>query len=98
MNRVTSFVKELACGEINLSESYVTSLQLKYAKQIQPIVENIKNDIQKSKVIHFDETSINIDGKHATIQGYADTKNTYLLATNKKCDEHILDFFKYVNC
>ncbi|MDR3257665.1 MAG: transposase, partial [Mycoplasmataceae bacterium] len=71
INRIANFFYELTSGAINISEGYIAKIQNDLASKLIPTYQQIQNEVTKEKVTHFDETSISVNGKQATIQGYA---------------------------
>jgi hypothetical protein len=91
-NRIASFISELTNSGLEISESYISNLNLKFVNNLSTAIQQIQEDVKDTNVLHFDETSVKVNGTQNAIQGYANKNTTYLFATKHKCDETIFIF------
>jgi transposase len=77
--------------DINLSTGTIANINREYAKKSEPILKEIKAEIQKSPTINVDETGINNNGENWWIHTASTPKLTYMTAHRKRGREGIDD-------
>lgn len=92
INRISEFIKQLSKGEIEISDATIASISLECAQKLENINRELQHDVKNTDVLHFDETCVKLNGKLVTIQGYANSKTTYLMAANTKCNQTLYAF------
>ena len=63
LNKTRSFFKQITNGIFKLSEGTIVNTQKVLDKRLTPVVEEIKQRLIKSEVLHVDETGVRINGK-----------------------------------
>lgn len=63
LNKTRSFFRQITNGIFKLSEGTIVNTQKVLDKRLTPVVEEIKQRLIKSEVLHVDETGVRINGK-----------------------------------
>ena len=84
MNRTREIISGLTNNEINLSEGYISKLQKRLAKSLESFIQELKLEIIKLKVLHWDDTVISISTNRACLRFYGDEKLSLYTAHAKK--------------
>ena len=65
------------CFNLPISQGSLANFNTECAVKLSPVLEIIKNDIINSKVIHFDETSMRVNGKINWLHVASTKRSTY---------------------
>ena len=74
-------------GEIDLSEGYIAKLQKRGAKNLEKFMQEIKKEMIKQRLIHWDDTVIMINTKRSCLRFYGTEKLAMYTAHLKKDKE-----------
>ena len=69
---------------VSLSEGTLTSMVERCSKKIDGALDKIKEILQGSKVVHFDETGVRVNGETLWVHNSSSEKFTYLTINKKK--------------
>ena len=89
INKVKKYISGITNGEINLSEGYIAKLQKTIAKLIDPFIDELKLNILKSKIVHWDDTVIKINTKKGYLRFYGNEKLALIIAHETKKEKGI---------
>jgi len=89
LNKVRKYYDGLTEGEIVLSEGYLAKLQAKTASKLDSFMNELKSVILKSKIVHWDDTVININASPGCLRFYGNEKLAYLVSHESKKKEGI---------
>ena len=85
--------RELISGftnqELNMSEGYIAKLQKKCYSKLENFDNELQKKLLKEAIIHWDDTTISINGKQACLRFYGNEKIKYYKAHEKKNKEGI---------
>lgn len=84
INRTREIISGLTGNEINLSEGYIAKLQKRLAQKLEPFVNELKQEIVKQQVVHWDDTVIMITSSRACLRFYGDDQLALYAAHIKK--------------
>jgi len=70
INKVRKIISGFTNGEINLSEGYIAKLQNRAAKNLETFNEELRLEMIKQKVVHWDDTVIMINKKQSCLRYY----------------------------
>ena len=87
MNRTASIIKGLSYGEIAPSEGYISKLNKRLYQCLETFDNELKKEIIKLKVMHWDDTVIFISGNRACLRFYGNDQIAYYTAYNHKDKE-----------
>lgn len=87
MNRTSSIIKGLSHGEITPSEGYISKLNKRLYQCLDAFDNELKKEIIKLKVLHWDDTVIFISGNRACLRFYGNDQIAYYTAHNHKDKE-----------
>ena len=80
--------RELISGftnqELNMSEGYIAKLQKKCYSKLEDFDNELQKKLLKEAIIHWDDTTISINGKEACLRFYGNEKIKYYKAHEKK--------------
>jgi len=74
INKVRKIITGFTNGEINLSEGYIVKLQNRAAKRLEEFKEDLRIEIIKQPIVHWDDTVITVLGKQACLRYYGNEK------------------------
>ena len=74
MKRTKEIISGLTNDEINLSEGYISKLQKRLSKQFESFITELKLETIKLRVLHWDDTVINISTNRGCLRFYGDEK------------------------
>lgn len=89
INKVRKYYNGLTDGEINISEGYLAKLQVKTANLLNDFITDVKQNILKESIVHWDDTTIKIGKKDAILRFYGNEKLALLIAHENKNAEGI---------
>ena len=98
INKVRKHIKGITNEEIDLSEGYLVKLQKRAAEQLDNFNEELKKEMLKLKIIHWDDTVVKLlNGeenkeskiKNGIIRFYGDKRLALLIGHNSKSKEGI---------
>lgn len=98
INKVRKHIKGITNEEIDLSEGYLVKLQKRAAEKVEKFNEELKEEMLKLKIIHWDDTVVkllNAEGnkenkiKNGIIRFYGDKNLALLIGHNSKSKEEI---------
>ena len=74
INKAQKITYGMTKGEIDLSEGYISKLQEKAAKKLEGFIKEVKKEIIKQPLMHWDDTVIMIDTKRSCLRFYGTEK------------------------
>lgn len=74
MNKAQKITYGITNGEIDLSEGYISKLQQRAAKKLSSFMEEMKGEIIKQELLHWDDTVIMINKKRSCLRFYGTEK------------------------
>ena len=84
MNRTKNIISGLTNDEINLSEGYIAKLQKRLSNNLVKFNQELKREIIKLDIMHWDDTVIFVNKKRACLRFYGNNKVAYYTAHLKK--------------
>lgn len=84
MNKAKKITYGMTDGEIDLSEGYIAKLQKRAAKKLDEFMKEMKVEIIKQPLLHWDDTVIMIDKKRSCLRFYGTDKLAMYKAHSKK--------------
>ena len=84
MNKAQKITKGMTNGEIDLSEGYIAKLQKRASERLEEFMKEIKTEIIKQKVLHWDDTVIMINTKRSCLRFYGTEKLAMYTAHEQK--------------
>lgn len=84
MKRTKEIISGLTQGQICMSEGYVAKLQKRLANAVKPFIEELKLEVIKLAVLHWDDTTISIGGNMAYMRFYGNKRFALYFAHIKK--------------
>jgi len=87
INRTRQMISELTGGLVNLSEGTIAKWNKSLARCVAPAIDNIKDKLFMSPVLHKDETGIRIDKKLHWLHVLSNAKCTLYAAHKKRGSE-----------
>lgn len=97
MKRSREIISGLTNDEISPSEGYIAKLQKRLSDNLKEYINELKKEIIKLKVVHWDDTVIAIDTQRSCLRFYGDEKLA-LYAAHLKKDKEGLDEDKVLTC
>ena len=82
--RTRELISGFAGGEMNISEGYIAKLQKKCYDKLEHFDQELHQKIMKEKVIHWDDTTISINGKQSCLRFYGNDNLRYYKAHEHK--------------
>lgn len=82
--RTRELISGFTGNEMNMSEGYISKLQKRCYNKLENFDKEIHKKILSEKVINWDDTTININGKQACLRFYGTDKIKYYKAHEKK--------------
>ena len=74
INKAQKITKGLTDGEIDLSEGYIAKLQKRASNNLSNFMDEMKVEIIKQPILHWDDTVIMIDTKRSCLRFYGTEK------------------------
>lgn len=90
MKRTSEIIYGLSMSEINLSVGYVSKLQKRLAERLGEFIKELKQEIIKKDIVHWDDTVIMIAEKQSCLRFYGD-KNIALYTAHEKKNKEGID-------
>ena len=87
INKAQKITKGMTEGEIDLSEGYISKLQKRGAKNLEKFMQEIKKEMIRQSLIHWDDTVIMINTKRSCLRFYGTEKLAMYTAHLKKDKE-----------
>lgn len=87
MNKAQKVTYGLTKGEIDLSEGYIAKLQEKASKKLEGFIKEMKKEIIKQELLHWDDTVIMINTKRSCLRFYGTEKLALYTAHSHKNKE-----------
>ena len=84
INKAQKITKGLTNGEIDLSEGYIAKLQKRASEKLSDFMKEIKAEIIKQPLLHWDDTVIMIDAKRSCLRFYGTEKLAMYTAHSQK--------------
>ena len=83
-NKTVKLINGITNGQINMSESYVTKLQKKAARNVERFVEELKTYIPKQAVYGWDDGIVSINKKEGVLRTYCTDKVALFIGHENK--------------
>lgn len=90
MNKAQKVTYGLTNGEIDLSEGYIAKLQERASKKLEGFIKEMKKEIIKQKLLHWDDTVIMINTNRSCLRFYG-TEQLALYTAHSHKDKEGLD-------
>ena len=74
MNKAQQITYGMTNGEIDLSEGYIAKLQKRASKRLEEFMKEMKTEIIKQPLLHWDDTVIMIDKERSCLRFYGTEK------------------------
>lgn len=87
MNKAQKITYGMTNGEIDLSEGYIAKLQKRAANKLENFIKEIRTEIIKQKLLHWDDTVIMIDTQRSCLRFYGTDKLALYTAHEHKDKE-----------
>lgn len=84
INKAQKITKGLTDGEIDLSEGYIAKLQKRASDKLSNFMKEMKTEIIKQPLLHWDDTVIMIDTKRSCLRFYGTEKLAMYTAHSQK--------------
>ena len=88
-NRIATMIRNLT--GVSLSEGTLTTMVKRCSLKIDGALDKIKETLQGSKVVHFDETGVRVNGETLWVHNSSSEKFTYLTINQKRGYDGMLD-------
>lgn len=89
INRISKLISMMSNGVLNIAKSSIFNFIKELSKKSQNILENIKQELLNSNILHTDATTTRCDGKNMCVRNYSNNSYTYLSSTISKSDKCI---------
>ena len=86
-HRVKELISGFTNGEMNMSEGFIAKLQKRCFEKLEDFDNELHKKILEQKLLHWDDTVINIDKKQACLRFYGTENLAYYKAHEKKNKE-----------
>lgn len=87
INKAQKITYGITNGEIDLSEGYISKLQERAAKKLDSFMKEMKGEIIKQDLLHWDDTVIMIDKQRSCLRFYGTEKLAMYTAHERKDKE-----------
>jgi len=87
INKVRKYFTGLSNEEINMSEGYISKLQVKVASKLDDFIDELKTKILREKIVHWDDTEIKIAISKGYLRFYGNEKLALIIAHANKKEE-----------
>ena len=84
MNKAQKITKGMTNGEIDLSEGYIAKLQKRASERLSNFMKEVKEEIIKQPLLHWDDTVIMVDTKRSCLRFYGTEKLAMYTAHSQK--------------
>ena len=84
MNRTNEMIAGLTEGQISLSNGYIAKLQKRLSDSLGGFIQELKKEVIRLPIVHWDDTVISINKKNACLRFYGDDKIAYYTAHAQK--------------
>ena len=84
INRTKKMVDGILGNKINISEGYISKLQRRASKSLQPFISDAALECIKQKILHWDDTVIFVDTKRCCMRFYGNEKIALFKAHKNK--------------
>ena len=84
MNRTNEMITGLTEGQISLSNGYIAKLQKRLSNSLDGFIQELKKEVIRLPIVHWDDTVISINKKNACLRFYGDDKIAYYTAHAQK--------------
>ena len=84
MNRTNEMITGLTEGQISLSNGYIAKLQKRLSDSLGGFIQELKKEVIRLPIVHWDDTVISINKKNACLRFYGDDKIAYYTAHAQK--------------
>lgn len=84
INKAQKITYGMTNGEVDLSEGYIAKLQKRAANNLNKFISEMKQEIVKQKLLHWDDTVIMIDTQRSCLRFYGTDKLALYTAHQKK--------------
>lgn len=74
INKAQKITYGMTNGEIDLSEGYIAKLQKRASEKLQNFMKEMKTEIIKQKLLHWDDTVIMVDTNRSCLRFYGNDK------------------------
>ena len=82
--RTRELISGFTGGEMTMSEGYIAKLQKRCYEKLKDFDNTLHKDILKQSLLHWDDTTISINGKQSCLRFYGNEKLKYYKAHEKK--------------
>lgn len=89
IDRLTDFVSSISHGKLNISNGTIINFLNTLSVKSAPIIQNIKDNILNSQLMHTDATTARCDNKNISVRNYSTKTDTLLIATKGKSKKDI---------
>ena len=89
LDRLTNFVSCISHGKIQLSKGSVVNFMKELNNKSNYLIENIKNKLLNSEIMHTDGTTGRCENKNACVRTYSTEKIVFLVPTYGKGKKYI---------
>ena len=86
-NRTRSLINGFSSNQIDISEGYLVKQQKKAAEKLESFIKELKQQIIKEEIVHWDDTVIMINEKRGCLRFYGTEKLALYTAHEKKNKE-----------
>lgn len=97
IKRSKEIISGLTKGEIVPSEGYISKLQKRLSNNLSEYINELKKEVIRLNVVHWDDTVININKNRSCLRFYGNEKIAYY-ASHMKKDKEGLDEDRILNC
>ena len=87
MKRTQEFITGISHGEIETSAGYIAKLQKRVYEQLERFDEELKKEIIKLDIVHWDDTVIMINKNRGCLRFYGNDKLAYYASHTRKKDK-----------
>ena len=82
--RTRELISGFTGGEMTMSEGYIAKLQKRCYEKLKEFDNSLHQEMLKQPVLHWDDTTISIDGKQSCLRFYGNERLKYYKAHEKK--------------
>jgi transposase len=75
--------------QVPISTGTLANINAEYGEKMQPLLVEIKEKVQSSPIVHFDETGFRVNGKTHWLHNSSTSEATYIIASEKRGTEGI---------
>jgi transposase len=75
--------------QVPISTGTLANINAEYGEKMQPLLVEIKEKVQNSPIVHFDETGLRVNGKTHWLHNSSTSEATYITANEKRGTEGI---------